>query len=82
MPIISHPANTNYRDNFEATFGKKAAVDAIPRRRRLMMTQAERACLNAVSEIEKMGVHPHLTAARLLIEQAQNLVADVVDARP
>lgn len=23
MPIVSHPANANYRDNFDETFGKK-----------------------------------------------------------
>jgi hypothetical protein len=85
MAIITRAQNGDYDKGWAETFGKKEPrpSDDIPRRRRMdRMTSAEKACLNAISEIEQAGCHPKLTAAQLLIEQAQNLVADFVDSRP
>lgn len=90
MAIVTHPANDAYRSNFEETFGKKeprqpqsSYLPGVPRRRRMdLMTPAELACLKAISEIEGAGCDHRLTAAQMLIEQAQNLVADYVDSRP
>jgi len=55
----------------------------IPRRRNIdRQTPAERAIRDAMSAVEAMAPHPHLTAAVCLLEQALERVADFVDCEP
>ncbi len=51
-----------------------------PRRNNLeLMTPAERAIYDATVEVEKVGADERLTKAVMLLEEAQNLVANYVD---
>lgn len=45
----------------------------------LRMTPAELAIRNAVIEVEKIGAHPLLTDAVVLLEDAKRKVGDYVD---
>lgn len=54
----------------------------IPRRVNLHeFTPAEKAIYKAASEVEKMGADVLLTDAVILLQQAQDKVADYVDAK-
>jgi hypothetical protein len=54
----------------------------IPRRIRIdLMTPAELAIRNAMAEVEKAGADVLLTDAVILLQQAQNKVADFVDQK-
>ena len=55
-------------------------MNNIPRRVRLdHSTVAELAIRTAVYEVEKLGAHPLLTDAVILLDQAREKVADYVD---
>ena len=54
----------------------------IPRRIDLLrFTPAEKAIYDAVQEVEKVGAHPLLTDAVILLGQAREKVADYVDSQ-
>lgn len=56
--------------------------NGFPRRIRTdLFTPAEAAIRNAVMEVEKAGAHPRLTDAVILLQQAQDAVADFVEGR-
>lgn len=88
MAIVSHPANDRYRDRFDETFGRKEDPPLradmgdgdFPRRNRMdLWTPAERAIHDVVQLVESLGAHPLLTEASMLLQQAQNKVADFVE---
>jgi hypothetical protein len=86
MAIVTRAQCADYDKGWEETFGKKEKPhqsDDIPRRRHTdRMMPAELACLCAIRAIEKLGCDDRLTRAQILIQQAQELVADYVDSRP
>lgn len=54
----------------------------VPRRADLLQfTSAEKAIYEAVGEVEKVGTHPLLTDAVILLQQAREKVADFVDKK-
>jgi hypothetical protein len=81
VSIVSHPTNKNYRDNFDEVFAKKpAAVDQFLRRNRMdLWTMPERAIHEAHRKVEEMPADSRLTQAGILLQQAQDKVADFID---
>ena len=58
------------------------AIMEIPRRNRIdLMTPAELAIRNAVVAVEEVGADELLTEAVILLGQAQEKVADYIDAK-
>ena len=50
------------------------------RRNRLdLMTPAEKAILNAIDEVEKVGVHPRLTDVVIQLTNAKDNLSDFID---
>ena len=59
------------------------SVNGFPRRARLdLMSPVERIIFDAVQEVEKVGAHPLLTDAVVLLDQARNKVADYLELGP
>lgn len=57
-------------------------VGTIPRRVRLDLNQpAELAIRKAIKEVEKIGAHPKLTEAVILLNNAFERVADFIDLK-
>lgn len=55
-------------------------MEGVPRRNCLnLLTPAEKAIYDAMQEVEKMDADVRLTEAVVLLEQAQNKVADYID---
>lgn len=86
MSIVTHPANDAYRSGWDLAFAKAepgkqlVRTGDFPRRNRSdLWTPAERAIHDAVQVVEAVGAHPLLTEASLLLQQAQNKVADFVE---
>lgn len=58
-------------------------VDGIPRRNRIdLRIPAETAISEAIAEVEKVGAHPMLTEAVVLLLQARDLVSDWLEGVP
>lgn len=55
-------------------------TDAVPRRRiESTMQPAEKAILDAMREVEKVGAHENLTKVGILLDFAKDMVSDYID---